>query len=377
MYYCFICDTPYHLLNCINLYSHLRNEFTQSDIIIGDSFRDSEQIIKRLEDTNFFNHVIRFHTLRAHVEARAWFVSKIKEILWPKVYLQDWTHNKIDFSRKYTDLYFAYNNSIVCAMRQVFCNANMHMYEDGTSTYLGYVLGVGKGRSILYKLAGKTTLLSQTFDIWLNNVDVYQRLHPENKKRIYQLPTLNIEDSRINDLVNYVFDVAKTSSYQSNHIVYLTQPYDLMTNRKKANVKKFSQIEQKLLNTLDKYNSDLVVRVHPRQSVNGYEQFNIDRDNNVWELLCMSDISNQHILISFCSTAQLVPKCFFGKEPYLIFLYPLVKFGLNNNRLSEIRNLTNTVRSLYNEKNKIFFAHNVGEVDLIIEKIKRECLREF
>lgn len=372
-YYCFICDTPYHLLNCINLYFYLKTEDSKADIFIGDSFRDHDKMSGSLREIGLFDDVINFRTPHYYKNRIDWIQSKFEELFLEKKYLIKRTDGAIDFKRKYTDIFFAYNNAFSCIMRQLYSSSYMHFYEDGTSTYLGYSLVFSRFRKLLYKIIKKPLHIYDSYDIWVNNRDLYFSFHPEEKMVIRQLPPLLYNNFEFNNILSKVFLKTLDSSYIDNHIIFLTQPYDFITKINEHNIKKFYDIESKLMAELISMKSDVVVRIHPRETyIENYKGFKIDIGHNIWEIVAAKEIQNDHILISWCSTAQLVPKLFYDKEPYLVFTFPLLKDSLSKKRIQEIEKLIRLTTDLYNNKNKIILLEDWGDLSRVLYKIKNK-----
>lgn len=371
-YYCFICDTPYHLLTCLNLYIYLKNKDCKADIFIGDSFRSHVEISSNLRRIGIFDDVIDFQIPHYYKDKIKWIESKVEELIAERKYLIKSTDGSIDFKRRYTDIFFAYNNTFSCVMRQIYPNALMHFYEDGTSTYLGYAVGISCIRKMLYLLTKKHLKAYKEFDVFVNNRELYLKFHPEQKIRVKQLPSLYYDDIAFQNILDFVFTNKKTYSYSKNHIIFLTQPYDFMT-KKECSIAKFYDTELELIKSLITLKDDTIVRVHPRESIkNRYQGLKIDTGNNIWEILCAKDIEEDHVLISWCSTAQLVPKLFFNKEPYLIFTFPLIKDELSKNRIKGIEKLVRLIADLYKNKNKnkIIVLDDAKDLKTILNKIK-------
>lgn len=372
-YYCFICDTPYHLLNCINLYISIKKPDDRADIFIGDSFRTYNKIADNLEQVNIFDRIIKYKTPHLNNKLKL-LRNKFIEFASEKKILLLWTNGKIDLTASYSDIFFAYNSPFVCTMRQMYHTAKMHLFEDGTSTYLGYAQVLSRKRKFVYRCLKKDIRIYDDYDLWVNNVNLYKNIHPKERHVIKAIPPLAPDKSNLMSILEFVLNNQSNNNfseckYKDFNYIFLTQPYDFLTQCNKNNIQVFREAEENVLKVLQKeYKS--VIRVHPRQKDSNYKNFYVDYGNNMWEIICATDISNHHVLVSFCSTAQIIPKLFYNIEPYLIFMFPMVECGLSKKRIKSLRNFIHVVMKLYNNKDKIIVLEKPEDFQKTIDKIK-------
>ena len=106
---------------------------------------------------------------------------------------------------------------------------------------------------------------------------------------------------------------------------------------------------------------DSLVRIHPR-SGRRYNEVLVDYGDNMWELECLSNITNEHILIGDCSNAQFSPKILANKEPYLFFAYRLFYSYHDLEDPNNYEKQIDQIRKVYSRKDKIFIPKNVEEL---------------
>ncbi len=108
----------------------------------------------------------------------------------------------------------------------------------------------------------------------------------------------------------------KCDLYTRHKIVVLTQPH--------LDVNTGESHDQKLYECLNDLADNVVVRMHPRQK-DGFKNFKyeLDATNNMWELMCSQEITDDNVLIGECSTAQFTPFIIANKQPWLIFLFKI------------------------------------------------------
>jgi hypothetical protein len=84
-------------------------------------------------------------------------------------------------------------------------------------------------------------------------------------------------------------------------------------------------MENKVLEILkEHFGNRLILRRHPIMKNEKKGDFRYDEDYDMWELVVAERITNNNILISSYSTAQMTPKLLFGKEPRVVFLYNIL-----------------------------------------------------
>ena len=85
----------------------------------------------------------------------------------------------------------------------------------------------------------------------------------------------------------------------------------------------------------------------------------------MWEIECQNTITDNHIIVSFFSTASFTPKMLFGKEPYVIFLYKTLGIEFFN-----ANKLVNSLQSLYNNPKKIILVEDLDQLKRVIEELE-------
>ena len=77
---------------------------------------------------------------------------------------------------------------------------------------------------------------------------------------------------------------------------------------------------------------------------------------------CLSNITNEHILVGDCSNAQFSPKILANKEPYLIFAYRLFYSYHDLEDPNNYEKQIDRIRKAYSRKDKILIPKNVEEL---------------
>lgn len=365
---CFICDTPYQLLNCINIcyhynkkvYGNLKKEY--SDIYVGKHFHKCKEIVKNLKENKIFDNVYlyEFPKYKGKVD---FLFKKFNEVFFTHKSLQNWTDADNIFDKKYDRIYMSIYTHFSFALQEINPNAKIYFYDDGTGTYLGKTQKPGfKKRKIIYKITNKHFPLLEPETIYVNNKKFYLKLNGKNKININQLPKLDSNDKVFLELLYKIFGFTAYEEYDRKNIIFLTQPNN-------DNIKNFDKIEKSVLDILFKYKDKVLLRVHPRQSALDYSGFDEDKARNLWELISLIQLNNNHVLIGTFSTAQIIPKIIYDKEPWLIFIYPLFKNAYNQDIIYMIKKTVNALKNIYSKKNKVIVIYNLQELEKIMYNI--------
>jgi hypothetical protein len=90
----------------------------------------------------------------------------------------------------------------------------------------------------------------------------------------------------------------------------------------------------------------------------------------MWELISLLELSSNHVLISWFSTAQFTPNMLHRKEPWVIFLYEIFRDGVSEESYKEMIKLTNILKMNYTNKHKIIVPNSVESLKNELSNIK-------
>ena len=85
----------------------------------------------------------------------------------------------------------------------------------------------------------------------------------------------------------------------------------------------------------------------------------------MWEIECQNTITDNHVLVSFFSTASFTPKMLYGKEPYVILLYKMLGVEFFN-----ADELVSGLQSLYSNPQKVILVENLDKLFSVIKKLE-------
>ncbi len=350
----FVCDTPYQVLNAINFtVNEFRGSAGGADLYLYHQFKNSEQISKRIRDSKLFATV---YDVKPYKNNKAWYtkIRTLKRMVFTERTLKAHIAGRGDFVHKaYDSLAMSFFTHFTLGLRQLNPDANVLLLEDGTGSYFGNI--EKDYRSGLFNFYNR---------LFMNGALDYhpQRLYVNNPalctstvaKEVCALPKLN-ENNPALKTIEFVFDYQDNSVYADKQIVYLTQPLNEVKNN-------IPGAHEAVLNELEPYRNETIVRLHPRQNKAATSSFAVDEVNNLWELECVHCIGGGHVLLAAFSTAQFAPKLLCDTEPYLIFLYKLFFTELDSEYWRGTAALIERFRALYRQPEKIFVPENVDEI---------------
>lgn len=343
---CLICETPYQVYNAINLRSTMMSDAVV-DVFIGEVFFNATEIAKHLNESSLFNNTFTYKVKNTN------FVNKIYELFFPRNYLKFLVDKSDDCSFVYSKIFMSSPTHFSMAMVAYNRNAEVVYFDDGIGSYI-YDIGLHNltpKRKICYKLGFRNIKRFEFSKVYLYS----PQLIIDDKTEVAKLEVS--ENERIKSLIDKVFDYHKDSLYHKK-IVYFAMPSQDFGDRLQ---------EEKVIEVLEKYKEECIVRLHPRENNPDFFNFaSVDRGINQWELIAKDEITDQHILIGIYSTAQVVPKTLFDKEPYIIFQYKLYRNLFTDEQIHNMEKYITNLRNEYRNPEKIIDIESYQDFDYII-----------
>ncbi len=365
--YLFICSTQYAILNSINaVLGDVEKYNGNVDIVIFHQTDDIKNLSKKIKESKIFSNVYDFPFINNISSA-----SMIKLFVFPEFFLGKlcFTEKSIGLRRNYYNVIIAQNQLYGALFRRIHKNADVYLLEDGLSSYTGRTLDLQR-RSLVFRLVNKMfmqgALLADIKGQFLYNPDMFFGV----MDNLIKLPVHKIQN---NATYNRIFRFSDDSLYKSHKFVYLGVPYyglrALMLNPKDAN-NDFEEQCKFIVDDMMKLlkETNFIYRTHPIEKVEDkcYKTFcKLDVCQNMWEMECQNTINDDHVLVSFFSTAAFTPKLLYGKEPYVIFLYKILGIEFLN-----ADDLICSLRATYRDPHKVIQPKNLDELFTIIERLE-------
>lgn len=363
---CMICETPYGILNCINYASHYKAVGYSFDMYVGDGFQNAGEIIERLKDCGWFEHVWGYRRKTYETSFR----ERIDRKFYLRRYLTDVIQEPDYWFQPYDEVYLTSATRFPMCMILACKEAKIFYVDDGFRSYMDdiYVEPLSKLETLICMLAGKNPRRAIPKVTYLNNVSMCV----ENAKyEVRQLPAFPPKDSPLYEDICRVFGYIPQEKQDEHSIIYLAQALEA-----DLKVPDVSKVERSVERALSNIGEKVVYRPHPRNPVEKKEGLCVDRKGDMWELVCMDGITEDTVLISVYSTAMLTPKLLCGKEPWLLFTYPLYRECLSERwgRLTEdMEVMAQRIRKIYRHPEKVVCVEKVSDLGYYIGKRNDLC----
>lgn len=354
-----VCNTPFQILGAINIVCNKLFD-AEFDLYLDGAFRDADSVYKQLCDCNVFKNIYYWEKKRNRRKSR---LRSFFKLINNYVLLKDFNFTDNSFKNKrYQKVFVGDGNLIGIYLTSCNKNAELIIYDDGIATNVGNALfdTIGKFYSFFGGILKLGVFRYNVQKLLVNNVDFCQSNISPNKE---QLPTLNLENKAF-DIAKRVFSYNFDSLLREKTLVYLGQP---LAEKQGYN----GRPGLFFLDYFPEFKNNLIVRAHPRQSLEEFNGCEIDKVNNMWELECITSITNSHILFSFCSTAQIMPKLLCDKEPYIVFLFKLFIDSYDTNEYKNDMLIYESIKSVYRDKEKIFLPENIEDLKHFINKVTK------
>lgn len=352
-----VCNTPYQLLNAINIVvNNIEHARENSDLFVVNRFRNANCMVNRIQKCDIFSKIY-YVNVKNIINAKTNVFERFIKYSNPKTAFNIFDIAPLDFlENNYNQIFIGDAMQFGMALCRYYHNAKVFTFDDGMSSYFGSYL--------MNERSAKTTLKRLLFNVFpicpqKNYVNCLKVCKSTVASQNSQLPILDLDNNALG-VIKKVFEYKDNCILYSNKYVFLERPFEENKNYNGRN-----PIE--LLQSLG-IKDNCVFRIHPR-STNKYNIDIIDYGINLWELECLFSISDEHVLMADLSTAQFSPKIIAGKEPYLVFLYNLFCDELDKDVADKYDEQINMARFLYDNENKIFVPKNEEELANILKTI--------
>lgn len=371
--YAIICETPFSVLNCINLVYH-QNIIGHIDVYLSSAIPDCDKLANNLKIFLNIDNAYTFQYPRHLFQNKV--LRKLLDIsekalcnLLPEMYLRLIVKEKLvslNYHFILVQNYADFALTLICLQKG---SSRVFFYEDGIGSYFGK-LGWGSlsKRKFLYDLLKVNMDWFYPEKIYINNKALCKT---EWTKDMCQMKTYKEFSSNYVELLVKIFNFKNTRLYKYHKRVYLTLPNDKFGKIKDS-------IDKNVLDLMKKY--QVLIRPHPvdDHKPKKEEGFLLDAVNNLWEYECMNDIDENSVLISSFSTAQFSPKILFDKEPYIILIFPLYEDCYKNNQnygasmVEKMYSFSAFIKSKYKEPEKVIIINSMTELEQSLNRFNKK-----
>lgn len=371
MKFAFCADGEYQLLNCVNFVWHnVEGSKGNSDLyinleLVANKFPNLMTLLRKEE---LFQNIYLYKNPHVAVRKKQilYYLVRSIELFFPSIALRKYVKDHMKRKNYYSVILSSSFTPVFLALADMNKMAHIWALDDGVGSYYGNGLTdmPSKLAHILYKFAKKGRDSIHIERMYVNNKAMCQSKIQANFK---QLPKIDSNDHALIDFFTTLFETGKVSKLKGKKYIFLTQPLEEIFPASVGEEGKKMTLD--ILHYLEmRYKEEIIIRKHRRDFENYFKGLEIDESNILWELFCMTSLSEDQYLIGVFSSAQLMPKLLFNKEPYVIFLFELVKSCLQAERKAKFNDFVEEIRSNYTDKSKIQIPKTFQEFVDIIEK---------
>ena len=315
----FVCETPYHLFNVIQLKCDLYED-APADIVFTAS-ADFSNYIENLKELKLFQTIYESpYTVKKDIKKLRSTAPNKDIVKYPERY-----EHYIDLSADYSDYFMPvisspYQKILYFTLIKKGKPPRVHIFEDGAITYVEDVLSGNSKDTLCHKGIPKArSFLENVCEILVRNPGLY--IANNNKIPVTKLPSFSNSNSKAYDVMMSVFG---TQKLPEEKYIFFNEPFTsegLLTN------------EIDILEEISQYvgKENMTVKLHPR-AWNEYEKylskgFKIYSNNTPWETVCMNPEIENKVLLSISSNSLVTPWSVGGKKPFAVYLWKIMKLS--------------------------------------------------
>lgn len=358
--FAFAVDTPLQTLNCVNfVLNDTKGSKGKADLYMYHQFKGSDELSARLKESGVFNNVYDIDVYKKYPSVLNKFVTIFRLFL-PANAIRSAARQKIPMSKKsYAYIGVSFPTSFTTGLHMAYPRAQVLLIEDGIGSYFGnivddYATGIFKW---IDKFFFGNTLSIQPTEIYLSNPQLSKNRIDSKVCRLDMVKPENLS------VIEKIFDYKHNQIYKEHKAVYLTQPLDEKDGFVKENEKK---IEDLLVRS---FSTEVVARIHPRHNAAAFDNMCPDTFRNLWELECVKQIGDEHILIGAFSTAQFMPKLLKNVEPTIICTYPILFNNLDDAFWQGTKKFIDDFKALYSNPQKIYTPESLEALQKLLNDL--------
>lgn len=353
-----IVATPFQAMNAINLAHNILCKDDYKVLYYRNFSSQTNAILNKIKQHDLFNEIIEFNLLDK-TNKIIYCVNALTQAIYPSLFIAWLTKSK----SVYTDFdYVTTTSATEFELALIRCNpqANVVAYDDGLGSYTGDIIHDEK-LNFIWRVLGRNKDIIKPICLYVNNIEF---CHSTSSSVIKKLPSLSESTTEYLKVFNDVFNTSLSKVYENRRMVFLTEPIEEYY----ISCENYSEMLQ---NCLEEWTDGGVIRKHPRDNDHyNIEGFVRDENNCLWEAVCEKSISNNHILISLGSTAQITPKLLYGSEPWVIFTYKLGRIS-NEVVLNTMEKITCRLKEYYTDPKKILVPETFDDLSKIFLELRR------
>ncbi|WP_144478121.1 polysialyltransferase family glycosyltransferase [Cytobacillus oceanisediminis] len=323
----FVCCTPFHVIVTLQLINTLFKD-EKNDIFISNHFASAEKVFRNLkkESKNISNIANVFFVKDKEISYDKSFLKhkKIRSFAFdkPENFIGEQLTLDYDSLNLFTHSFFT--NLLVNHSFKKNKKLSINFVEEGR---MSYVISSHETKNRIKNIINKVI---SPFGFRIFNISLGSKLFlfqpslyvGDFNGGIVKIPSIN-KNSEIKGLINKIFDYIPQPDFGKTKFIFFDQSFSIDGNEQ---LNEYKVIEDLIKN----FNiNDLLIKLHPRDSINKYEKFklsNVNNSNYPWELIYLNENLHGKTLISINSSAVFTPRIIFGINHDIVLLKRMYGF---------------------------------------------------
>ncbi len=315
---CFVCGTPYHIIQAIALASSIK----YCDLYILKDYPAAKEILPNLSKLNMFNNIklleFRHSTFTTNIDA---WIQTLKSYLFSKKQSKVFGWDNFDYEMIVFPSTASLQAAIFSAIKKNSLKKYIKLYtfDDGVFSYYKNSASFisNKNQMIRFLFFGKLGMRKRIIHL------LYQpqicAIEDKYIKKV-KLPSLK-KNNNLHIRLNTVFNLSKKVELK-NKILVFSGLWQEVYGEEGANY-----LKNILFQISNKVNHDVVVKKHPRDNTSFFNEFELWEYEGVPAEILFLNIPDleEKILITDASTSCVTPKMLLEQEVRVIMLYKLLE----------------------------------------------------
>ena len=359
----FICGTSYQLLNAISIIISTKEK---ADLVIIRKSIVESCNINYLQSLVYFPNIyvwtelfekVSFEHVRNKKDIVVW-IMRIAQSMVNKKKIWKSLPNR---DKNYRFVFMGYvdypSRSIYAYFKKK--GSRLGLYDEGTYTYGCLDIELPFYKKLVDKLLFGSILIDATEVVYLRLPEKI-RLGKHSNIKLIKINSICADKDRK--------DILKIFNVKNENVLLFSRSLILFDQNLENNEIREAQFKVAEICCAIVGKDNVLIKLHPASRKILYpKDCQIYKDKVPFEIIMNSFAMSNKILLSIFSTACFSPKQIMNQEPYVIFIYKILKkyFQIDEKYLQTIDDL----REEYSDKNRIFVPNSIDELKEILHKI--------
>lgn len=364
----FMCSSPFTIFNSLNAVCSIdRDLYKNIDIALFHKTEAVSKISKRIQESGMFHNVYNYRDIQLSQNKLVimLLICFFPRLMFKKMGLDS---DAKGLPRDY-DIIISQNWFFFSMILRMNKKAKLYKIEEGVGTYLK-LQGSVSTRSVYLQYANKLLFQNRLENNFCGLIVYRPDLLYQTSRDVYKLPQMK---KQFCQLYFEIFQYKENTLYR-NHKYIIFGGGEM--NSLHSNIRSEDSSSSGFKGLYDIINAniiqglkgcDILYRKHPAEQYPVIDNAEIDPFNNLWEIECGEQIEDHHVLISFVSSCMWTPKILYGREPELIFLYPLL--NIEKEKVESMDDYVKKLKKVYSEPERIHIINDINDLDMVLPNL--------